>query len=109
MHFIQEVNMNSLDAHTIIYLALLFVSIGSSAVLIKRNVNLLMDEKDIIHNRIEDLEKEIIKIKDIERMSDTELFSTFSTKNELDTRLDLILSKLEDIKELVDVKTSRSN
>lgn len=101
--------MNNLDVHTLTYLSLLLISIGSTAMIIKKNVTMLMVEKDIIHNRIEELEKEIIKIQNIERMSDTSLFRTFSTKKELDDRLELILENLRDIKELVDVRFSKSN
>ena len=101
--------MSNLDIHTIIYLSILIISISSSALLIKKNVNTLMEEKVKIHEKIEDLEKEIVKLKDVERMSNTELFKTFSTKNELTDKIDLILSKLDDLKELMNVTANKSN
>lgn len=84
-----------------IYFIVFLASIGGSALLIKHNVTVLMEDKVNMQNQIDELEKLIIKMEDKNKLSDEDLYKIFPTRDELNSKIVCVKDKIDNLHELI--------
>ncbi len=84
-----------------IYFIIFLSSIGGSAILVKYKVNELLKDKEYIKQRLEDMENEIIKLQNKNKLDDDNIYKTFVNKKELDDKVKCIKEKINDLHEFL--------